>query len=140
MARARPCVLVIDDEEKYAKLIARILERAYDVLPLPSAQEALDRIAAGARFDLILCDVMLPGISGKDFVERLGLLAPGQVQRVVLMTGGAFTPWSEAFVARSGLPRLDKPFGIAELLHLVRQQLEQHGTASLASGESEVKV
>jgi DNA-binding NtrC family response regulator len=128
MKGVSPRVLIIEDEEKLAGLIARILKRAYDVSQVAGAPEALDWIAAGERFDLILCDVMLPRMTGPDFVERLGQLAPELVERVVFMTGGAFTPSTEAFVRASSIPVIEKPFGLDELLHLVMEHCQRLGT------------
>jgi DNA-binding response OmpR family regulator len=127
MVDSRPRVLIIEDEAKLAGLIALMLKRTYDVVSLLSAQEALDRIASGDRFDLILCDVMLPRLTGVDFVERLPAIAPDLVARVILMTGGAFTPRTKAFLEASSIPRIDKPFGLDELLSLVRAHCERHG-------------
>ena len=51
----------------------------------------MDTIARGERFDAILCDLMMPGMTGMDLHEALSRLAPEQASRVVVLTGGAFT-------------------------------------------------
>lgn len=119
--RAR--LLVVDDDEKYGKLIARALAPAHEVLALTTAQEALDRIADGERFDLVLCDLMLPVVSGMDFYERVTSIAPEWVDRIVFITGGAYTERAEAFLAHAAIPRLEKPFFIKELRAVVEEHL-----------------
>ena len=83
----RTHVLVIDDDELLARLLARALGREHEVTVVTSVREALARVEAGERFDLILCDLMLPGLSGMDFYERVGVVAPELVERISIMTG-----------------------------------------------------
>jgi len=122
-ALCRAQVLVIDDEANFGKLVVRLLERDHDVVALTSAQEALARIGAGERFDLVLCDLMMPQMTGIDFVERLAGVAPELVGRVVFITGGAFLPGVAAFLEQTSIPRLEKPFSLKELRAVVREQL-----------------
>jgi DNA-binding NtrC family response regulator len=116
-------VLVIDDEVNFGRLVGRMLEREHDVVALTSAQEALARIGAGERFDLVFCDLMMPEMTGMDFVEHLARVAPELLGRLVLITGGAFTPGAEAFLEQTSIPRLEKPFSLDELRAVVREQL-----------------
>jgi DNA-binding response OmpR family regulator len=120
-SRAR--VLLIEDDQKLRKVVARVLARAYEVRVATETHEALALLAAGDRFDLILCDLMMPGVSGEDFHARVALIAREQADRVVFLSGGAFTPRAVAFLARTSIPCLDKPFGLEELLQFVRAQL-----------------
>ncbi len=121
MAGRRARVLVIDDDPRLGELIAKMLRREHDVTVSTSAGEALDEIGAGARFDLILCDLMMPGATGIDFHERLAPMAPEQLARVVYMTGGAFSARSREFLERASIRWIEKPFGLDELRLLVRQ-------------------
>jgi CheY-like chemotaxis protein len=114
-------VLVIDDDPHLGALVARMLRREHEVAVATSAGEALDRIGAGERFDLILCDLMMPGSTGVDFHERLAPMAPEQLARVVYMTGGAFSPRSREFLERPSIRWIEKPFGFEELRRLVQQ-------------------
>jgi CheY-like chemotaxis protein len=110
MEEQRRRILVVDDDVKWGNIIMRVLVPEYDVGVLTSAQEALDRVARGERFDLILCDLMLPGVSGIEFHKRLGSIAPELVGGVVFVTGGAYSPCSEAFLKRSDIRHMSKPF------------------------------
>src|SRR4051812_30285187 len=100
MNRQRARVLVVDDEPKLGNVVARTLAPEHDVLVLTSAQEALARITVGERFDLILCDLFMPHVDGVEFYERVQLVAPELVERIVIMTGGAFSERTVAFLDR----------------------------------------
>ncbi len=102
-------VLVLDDEVVVGRAIQRLLQTQCEVLVLVQGQEALARVDAGERFDVILCDLLMPEMSGSRFYEELSKLAPEQAQRVIFMTGGAFTEQSRAFLANTGLHCLEKP-------------------------------
>jgi CheY-like chemotaxis protein len=75
-----------------------------------SARAALERLRAGERFDAILCDLMMPEMTGMQFHAGLSAAAPEQASRVLFLTGGAFTPATQAFLAGVPNPRVDKPF------------------------------
>jgi CheY-like chemotaxis protein len=122
MDSLRARILVIDDDVKLGRLVARLLAPEYDVVPRSSAQEALDLIAAGEHFDLILCDLMMPAISGRDFHDRLLLIAPGLVERLVIVTGGGFSDRAVEF-ERTFTRLLNKPLTRVELRDAVRQHL-----------------
>jgi CheY-like chemotaxis protein len=102
-------VLVLDDEAVVGRALQRLLQAQCEVLALVQGPEALARMASGERFDAILCDLMMPEMSGARFYEELSKLVPEQAQRVIFMTGGAFTEQSRAFLASTGLPCLEKP-------------------------------
>ena len=102
-------LLVLDDEVVVGRAIQRLLQAQCEVLVLIQGQEALAQVASGVRFDAILCDLMMPEMSGSRFFEELSKRVPEQAQRVIFMTGGAFTEQSRAFLASTGLPCLEKP-------------------------------
>jgi CheY-like chemotaxis protein len=111
-------VLVIDDEAAIGRAIALTLDR-HDVVMTEHAREALGRIAAGERFDVILCDVMMPETTGMDFYEQLEAIAPQQRARVVFLTGGTFTDRARRFLERVPNERLDKPFTAGRLAAVI---------------------
>jgi CheY-like chemotaxis protein len=106
-------VLVVDDEPMVGRMVERALGQVHQVTSTTSAQEALDRIVAGERFDVILCDLMMPVMSGMDLYEKVRAAAPDQAERMVFLSGGAFTPRARAFLERR--PSLDKPFDLRAL-------------------------
>ena len=60
----RPRILVIDDEPLIGSLIARVLGRGYDVVTVAQAQAGLNLLAEPDDFDLVLCDLMMPDLTG----------------------------------------------------------------------------
>lgn len=107
-------VLVIDDEPMVGHLVGKVLSE-HDVIAETSARAALTRLAADPRFDLILCDLMMPEISGMDFYHRLGELDPALRARIVFLSGGAFTERTQKFLDSVPNRRLTKPFDVDAL-------------------------
>lgn len=120
--RRRGRILVIDDEPAIARTLTRVLGE-HELTVEHDARDALARFTAGERFDLILCDVMMPDLTGADFHQRLAVLDPDQAARVVFMTGGVFT--SETTRRITELPNevLEKPFDLRALKDYVRRRL-----------------
>jgi PAS domain S-box-containing protein len=120
-AGRRGRVLVVDDEPAVAAAIRRVLASQHDVFVRGSAEEALEEIGRGERFDAILCDLMMPRMTGMELHETLARLAPDQATRMVVLTGGAFTDGAREFLDRVPLPRCEKPFDAGGLRELVRK-------------------
>jgi CheY-like chemotaxis protein len=120
-------ILVVDDEEMIVSAVHEAL-RDHEVVVETEGQSALRRLLDGARFDLILCDLMMPELSGMDLYTRIKEQIPEQAERFVFMTGGAFTPRSRSFLASVPNLRLEKPFDLQHLLSLVRDHLRRTRT------------
>ncbi|AUX40846.1 histidine kinase [Sorangium cellulosum] len=118
-AAPRRRILVIDDEPLLARAIAGTLEPRHETIATASARDALARIRAGERYDAILCDLMMPDMTGMDFYASLGEHAPDQQRRIVFLTGGAFTERSKAFLDQVSARLLLKPFDAGTLLSLI---------------------
>jgi signal transduction histidine kinase len=118
-ARRRGRVLVVDDDAIVGRAVARVLERDNDVVTLDDPAEALRRLSAHERFDVVLCDLMMPEMTGMELYDRVCEAAPEQAARVVFLTGGVFTAQSRAFLARVANPCLEKPFESDQLRALV---------------------
>jgi len=110
--RSKKRVLVIDDEPVVGQLVAKVLT-GHEVIAETSARAALERLATDTKFDLILCDVMMPEVSGMDFYEAL---APALRGKVAFLTGGAFTDRAQSFLDSVPNRRLSKPFDIDALI------------------------
>ncbi len=122
-ARRRARVLVVDDEVLVTRVVRRTLAAEHDVTTLQSAQEALDLIEVGERFDVILCDVMMPQLTGMDLFETLTEKVPEQAAKMVFATGGAFTPRTREFLDHVPNRRIDKPFDAPTLRALINEML-----------------
>jgi signal transduction histidine kinase len=123
VAAAQGRILVVDDEPLVCSSLKRLLAGDGDVVAVTSATEALARIAAGERFDVVLCDVMMPGMDAVALHDALCAVAPQQAKQMIFMTGGAFTQRARDFLERVPNARLDKPFDVKELRALVQARL-----------------
>jgi CheY-like chemotaxis protein len=111
-------VLVVDDEPAILDLIVRALRSDYELSTATNGKDAL-ALALEAPFDVIISDVMMPEMSGVELHHALARRAPQQAERVVFVTGGAFTPSAQDFLDAVPNPCLDKPFTVSGLKALV---------------------
>src|SRR5690606_31677090 len=133
-ARRRGKVLVVDDEPMIAKAVQRILSPQHEVVGIESADEVLKRIGAGEHFDVILCDLMMPQMTGMDLHAEISRVALEQAGRMIFLTGGAFTPRARAFLDETPNLHIDKPFEIRHLRALINDRIV--GFLLLVSGYS----
>jgi two-component system cell cycle sensor histidine kinase/response regulator CckA len=119
--RRRLRVLIVDDEPRLVASLRRWLAAGHDVEATTSARDALERFVGGKRYDAILCDLMMPEMTGMELHARLVRQAPDQAARMVFVTGGAFTVEAQEFLARVSNARLEKPFALEELLGTIRR-------------------
>jgi PAS domain S-box-containing protein len=118
--RAR--VLVVEDEPTLARVLADELGTVHDVAVADSAFTALDRFKR-ERFDAVLCDIRMPGMSGDALFTTLKQRDPTQAERFIFMTGVGFGAGIETFLASSGRPVLEKPFQVEAALHAIGKVL-----------------
>jgi CheY-like chemotaxis protein len=114
---ARRKVLVVDDEAQIGSVLARILH-AHDFTAVTRAAEALELLRA-SPYDLVLCDLMMPDMSGIDLYEAVQREVPAMAARFVFLTGGAFTARARAFLDTVPNARVEKPFDRNTILGLV---------------------
>ncbi len=114
-------VLVLDDELALRNALLRFLERrGIQGVGVSDGAEAL-RVLEQRRFDVIISDVRMPGMSGREFLERLRRDRPELVARVVFSTGDTFAPDTAALLKESGVPTVTKPFDFAMLERMIRE-------------------
>jgi CheY-like chemotaxis protein len=123
-------VLVIDDDPMVARSLALILA-AHSVDVVHSGADALARIARGSQYDVILCDVMMPSMTGPEFLARLLVAAPAEAERVVFVTGCALLPEVRRLLDRVSNPCLEKPVNIDALRALVEDRVREARTETL---------
>ncbi|MDQ3034615.1 MAG: response regulator [Myxococcota bacterium] len=107
-------VLVIDDEPLIGRAVKRTLAD-HDVVYEERSDRAIARLRAGEPFDVVLCDLRMPGSDGLAVLATIATLAPQLARRSVLMTGGASEEALTTIAAR-GVRMLEKPFE-PEALH-----------------------
>lgn len=115
-------ILIVDDEPFVRNALGRAL-RGYDLVTAGSGEEALAHLSDGEPFDLILCDLMMPGVSGMDLYKHLRQRHPGREQQIVFLTGGVFTDDAQDFVAGISNAVVQKPFNFQQLRSLVRDRV-----------------
>jgi CheY-like chemotaxis protein len=124
--RAR--VLVVDDEPMIGGAIRRTLVKEHDVVIATSAAEALGLVRAGESFDVIFCDLMMPQMTGMELHAELRKVHPASADRVIFLTGGAFTPPARAFLDEVPNQRVEKPFDPQHLRALVNDRIRRPPT------------
>jgi PAS domain S-box-containing protein len=116
-------VLIVDDEVAFANSLRRLLSAEHMVSIVANGREAFTRIQGGERFDVILCDLMMPEMTGPDLYAALTEAAPDQARKIIFITGGAFSPSAQQFLERVPNPCFEKPCDIQKLRTAIRQQI-----------------
>jgi CheY-like chemotaxis protein len=111
-------VLVVDDDPGVGSAVRRLL-RGAEVSVATSAEEASALLARDPGFDVVLCDLFMPGRTGMDLHRELRESRPELAARMVFMTAGAYTPESSAFLDAVPNARVEKPFEASRLRALV---------------------
>ena len=117
-------ILVIDDDAAICTAIRRTLGRRHQVTTTTSGREAIDRVKGGERYDLILCDLMMPMVTGMEVHASLLEAVPEQADRIVFLTGGAFTSEARDFLKRIPNERFEKPFDGGRLRMLAKEMVD----------------
>lgn len=125
-------LLIVDDEPTVLKALKRIL-REHDVDLAHSGKQALE-LLLGQRepYDVILCDMMMPEVSGLEVYQQLLGSAPSLASRMLFMTGGAFTASAREFLAAHPDRWLEKPFDRHRVLSMVQEVLHEKAHADAA--------
>jgi nitrogen-specific signal transduction histidine kinase len=117
--RRRTRVLVIDDEPTLVRAIERTLGRDHDVRSFLDPKEAVAALEAGLEVDAIVCDLMMPGMTGLELHDRAVRQTPALAGRFLFITGGVTSANVNRFLDSSDVPRLQKPFRIDDLREAV---------------------
>jgi CheY-like chemotaxis protein len=121
-ASRRGRILIVDDEPMIASTIGRVLVE-HEVTIATSAREALQQLRQGNPFDVILCDLMMPDMTGMDLHAEVLRVSPEEAQKIIFVTGGGFTPGAREFLDRTPNQRIDKPFDNCQLRALINDRL-----------------
>ena len=131
---SKPSVLIVDDESLIRRVLVRQLSARFEIVDVGSGAEAKEAISRH-QFDLVFCDLMMPGVSGMALSDWIAENVPELSSRIIFMTGGAFTPQAERYLANSRNPVLEKPFQPAEALRIAVDTIERR-KAHLAPSDS----
>jgi DNA-binding NtrC family response regulator len=122
-------VLIVDDEAAVGRTLGRLVADEHHVDTVVSLAQAVahirDAIAGGQRYDVVLCDLMMPEGTGMDLHARVMEIDPGLARRMLFMTGGVFTPAAEQFLAQPDIQVIDKPIRRDPLLAALARAAER---------------
>ncbi len=121
-------VLVIDDEARIGQSMKLLLEPDHEVVSTTSGREAVDWLAAGLRFDVIFCDLQMPQSSGMEIHAELLARNPDAAQKMVFVSGGAFTEAARVFLEQVKNPVLEKPVKPEVLFSTIERALRNAAT------------
>ncbi|OJT17049.1 hypothetical protein BO221_47415 [Archangium sp. Cb G35] len=116
-------ILIIDDEPRLAQSMRMLIEPSHDVFVTTRGAEALAWVNEGQRFDLVLCDLQMPGTTGMDVYSHLRAHVPELAERLVFISGGAYTQATRDFVRSVRNRILEKPVRPDELLATIDEAL-----------------
>lgn len=115
-------VLVIDDEMLVAESLRRVLADESEVIVATQAAAALARLSSGEWYDVILCDIMMPGMHGVALLEHVKRDQPELAARFIFITGGIVLPHIQALLQDVSNLVLAKPLDLPALRELVRRR------------------
>ncbi len=118
-SRHRARILVVDDEPTVGRALRRALAE-HDLTVARNGRVGLE-LCEAQHFDLVLCELMMPEMTGMEFFGALSARSAGTCERVVFMSGSAFTPDVKAFLDAAGRPSIGKPFDLHRLRKLVSE-------------------
>ncbi|MEM9454591.1 MAG: ATP-binding protein [Myxococcota bacterium] len=113
-------VLIIDDDPLVASALRRLLATG-EVEVADSGRQGIELLRGSDEFEVVLCDLMMPEVSGMDVYETVLEEHPEMAERFIFMTGGAFTNRARAFLESVPNPKLEKPFDGKTLRAMVAQ-------------------
>jgi two-component system, NtrC family, sensor kinase len=114
-------LLVIDDEPVIGSVLRRIFGGSHEVTVAAHGREALAILDTDAGFDVVLCDVVMPELTGPEVYEQVRVRHPRLLERFVFITGGALHEKSQRFLSSIANPVLHKPFDLGALRDTVRR-------------------
>jgi CheY-like chemotaxis protein len=116
-------ILAVDDEKVVRDVVKRVLSRVgHKVETVDNAADALNRIESH-RYDLVLVDIKMPGMSGVELYKRLQKINKSLARKVIFITGDIMGADTERFLAQTKSAHIEKPFNAEQLEKAVRRAL-----------------
>ena len=115
-------ILLIEDEPSVVAFVRAALERkGYDVVPVYSGAEGLDRLEEG-KFGGVISDIRMPGsVNGAEVHAWIQKNRPELRSRIILISGDTANSETQALLASSGTPCIEKPFRVQQLISIVEK-------------------
>jgi CheY-like chemotaxis protein len=126
-------VLVVDDEVRVAAALSRMLSDEFDVRSTTKPDEAVQWLTGGDWYDVVLCDVMMPHMTGVELHQRVQATNPDLAARIVFVSGGSLSEPIRTYLESTPNTVLAKPFDLASLRELIRRRARVLPTSSRSS-------
>jgi CheY-like chemotaxis protein len=130
MPTIAPTLLVIDDDDMVRRSLARVLRRKYAVTELGDAESAIALIEAGKSFDVILCDLNLDGMSGREFLLHLDTFHEAVVKRVVILSGSSRQMMDDDVLVAIAPRFIEKPASLAAIDAVIQDLVRENARAA----------
>lgn len=124
-------ILIIEDEQNLAEAFQMMLIKLYEVQTVLTGKAGLEQLLSEKHFDIILCDLSLPDLSGMELYSTIKASKPGLEQNFMFLTGGAFTKQSQVFLQSVSNPVLNKPILAKELREKVNEMVQAKRTLNI---------
>jgi signal transduction histidine kinase len=125
----RSRILFIDDEPALYTVVRRLLKDEHEIVGYFDPREALKSLDHDSAYDVIICDVMMPYMSGFDFLNEVRARDHDLAARVIFMTGGAFSDPTQQLLNELSNPVLEKPFETRALHMAIARVVEEQATS-----------
>ena len=116
---ARRRILVVDDEPSVCRALRDALAGEHEVVACSSGLHAVSILTSDPDFDLVLCDLHIPEMTGMGLYQRLVRMNPDLASRVVFMTAGTFTDEARRYQVDGPRPLVEKPLDLSQLRSLL---------------------
>lgn len=118
-------ILFIDDDKELLAVLNEIFSIQFDCTSFSNASEALAEIKASkSRFDCIVCDLMMPVMSGIQFYNELKNVQPSLLSQIIFLTGGSYTHETDVFLSQHEVFHCEKPVQIKAIKDMVLERLQ----------------
>jgi len=116
-------ILVVDDDDVIRDTLCEVLSTDYSCQTANTAEEALGKLEAQG-FDVVLTDISMPGLDGKELLEKVLELYPGT--SVIIISGHSDQEQARSLISRGAFDFLLKPFRLEIVEESVKRALERH--------------
>lgn len=119
-------VLLVDDERAVALVYGELLAMHHDVVIAHGGRQAVELLGGDERFDVVVCDLMMPELDGVAVLETVSASRPELAKRFVFCSGGLVTPRARKLAARPNTRLLYKPVSVDDMLRAIDAVIAEH--------------